>query len=628
MVTAIFVGGFLHPEGHAPYPENAEGVRVISVYPSGVSSLHDRCSICHRHCERLRTHLHIRRAMQIFYELKGGTVHYGREHSVFHGHDEEGITFEEGKLPEWDEDHPVHLIGHSFGGVTARVLHAYLAEGNRFRGHVTSRNWVISVNTISAPLNGSLMVYSLGANVGFAPVVRWGSLGFCIGILAHILGFIDSSIIKSVHDFKLDYWKLSYTREGSFARLLYALGGYCIHSTTDNAAYDMTIHSQLEWSQLLHSIEGTFYSSIVGTTFQNDPSMLSYLIYALRPYFLRTIPRNVVGIDTNKWMETGFDGLLSARTQEFPFLSHLENFDVNGLPDCPSPKVWYVTYLPSDHLGTISDGWNTIMLSIKTFDANFCKSKNTNPRFGKSSLRPPRLIPPPDMQVPRWQLSERPTIQFSIIYSSFVSTFCAAVILLSDSPPLASVTLIPHLSLSIMTQFSTDTVEVISALARLYVIGLSIFGDNTKFLIYGFCVLADGISCLHMSRAYEYCMPLVKILLGTSILLPETWFLEHSRNLPILRVLDVFSLLAKAAWIIRAENPSEPDSLKWELIWFSFVVSTSHFVYCVCSESLPVTMITFYLVFALTRLRDISDAFQVECILNTRRKGLRSRKIA
>ena len=557
--------------------------------------------------------------MQIFYELKGGTVHYGHEHSAFHGHDEEGIAFEKGKLPDWDENHPVHLIGHSFGGVTARALHAYLDQGDRFKGHSTNSRWVISVNTISAPLNGSLMVYSLGANVGFAPVVRWGSPGFCIGILAHLLGFIDSAWIKAIHDFKLDYWKLSRSRPGALRRLLNAFGGFCIHSTTDNAAYDMTLHSQLEWSNTLHSISGTYYSSIVGTTFENEPSILAYLVYTLRPYILRSVPRSVLGIDTSQWMESGFDGLLSARTQEFPFLAHLENFDVSGLPACPSPGVWYVTYLPSDHLSTIADGWDTVMLSITAFEESF-RSQRDNRFAHKSSPRVKKNSCPPDMQIPSWQLSDRPVAHTSLMYLGVVSAMCTVVYNMSESPPLATVTLTPHLVLSIIPKTSTDTVEIFSALVRLGLLGLPVFDFKLTYLLYGLCIIADGLSCLYMPTIYEYSMPILKIVQGAAMIVFNP-FLKVSSQLSVLRLFDIIALIAKASWFIDANSLAGPQSLKWELVWLSFVITSTYLLYSIySSESIQTFGACLFLFIWFTRLRDISDAFQVECLMVSRAK--------
>lgn len=68
------------------------------------------------------------RACQLFYQLKGGRVDYGEAHSRRHEIERFGPTFQ-ALYPEWDEDHPVHLVGHSFGGCTARALQQMLADG-------------------------------------------------------------------------------------------------------------------------------------------------------------------------------------------------------------------------------------------------------------------------------------------------------------------------------------------------------------------------------------------------------------------------------------------------------------------------------------------------------------------
>lgn len=83
----------------------------------------------HNHIANPRGQHGARRACQIFYELKGGTVCYGSEHSRAHGHACHGETYETGSFPEWGEDNPVHFVGHSFGGQTARILQHLVATG-------------------------------------------------------------------------------------------------------------------------------------------------------------------------------------------------------------------------------------------------------------------------------------------------------------------------------------------------------------------------------------------------------------------------------------------------------------------------------------------------------------------
>ena len=63
------------------------------------------------------------RAIEVYYQLKGGQADYGLSHSEKYGliqkpHDKKY----EGLYREWGSDNPVHLIGHSMGGQTARML--------------------------------------------------------------------------------------------------------------------------------------------------------------------------------------------------------------------------------------------------------------------------------------------------------------------------------------------------------------------------------------------------------------------------------------------------------------------------------------------------------------------------
>ena len=68
-------------------------------------------------------------------------VDYGAEHACRCDHARFGRDEGDGAFPEWDESHPIDLVGHSIGGVTARVLQQLLADGAlvRLAPHLCAR---------------------------------------------------------------------------------------------------------------------------------------------------------------------------------------------------------------------------------------------------------------------------------------------------------------------------------------------------------------------------------------------------------------------------------------------------------------------------------------------------------
>ena len=127
---------------------------------------------------------------------------------------------------------------------------------------------------------------------------------YFVFILAYL--FINTYMLLSV---VIAYWSLSRKNLGSGLRLFLALLGCCVHTTTDNSAYDMTIHSQVYWSQYSTTMPNTYYLSIIGTTYAHA-SWVAYLTYALPNLLYRSLPRSVCGIDTSQWCRRGYDGLL------------------------------------------------------------------------------------------------------------------------------------------------------------------------------------------------------------------------------------------------------------------------------------------------------------------------------
>lgn len=119
------------------------------------------------------------RAADLYAQIKGGCVDYGKAHVRDHGLPGQ-VQKPPGKCwaanprdnpqnyplalyPAWDAEHPIHLIGHSMGGTTIRALVELLehgsdqdqGDGDLFKGGKVG--WIRSVTTISAPHNGTTL---------------------------------------------------------------------------------------------------------------------------------------------------------------------------------------------------------------------------------------------------------------------------------------------------------------------------------------------------------------------------------------------------------------------------------------------------------------------------------------
>ena len=56
------------------------------------------------------------RAIETYYQLKGGQVDYGKKHSETYGLIQKPKNKNwEGLYPKWNSDNPIHIIGHSLG---------------------------------------------------------------------------------------------------------------------------------------------------------------------------------------------------------------------------------------------------------------------------------------------------------------------------------------------------------------------------------------------------------------------------------------------------------------------------------------------------------------------------------
>jgi triacylglycerol lipase len=94
----------------------------------------------------------------------------------------------------------VHLISHSMGGQTARMLVQLLAANGApsdpgLFSYGVSTSWVKSVATIASPNDGTTLAYRV---VDWVPVAQQ--------LVAGIAGIAGATGANKIYDFKLDQW--------------------------------------------------------------------------------------------------------------------------------------------------------------------------------------------------------------------------------------------------------------------------------------------------------------------------------------------------------------------------------------------------------------------------------------
>ena len=196
-------------------------------------------------------------AVEAYYQIKGGQVDYGKRHSTQYGIIQKPSSKKwPGLYPEWDADHPIHIIGHSMGGQTARRLQ-YLLENEIYIDSARTipessdllgqkyQAWIRSITTMSSPHNGTTLSDIVNNSVPF--------LQDFIG-LAAVIG-------NRFYSFDLEQWAFKRNDEESWSRYFTRIRSHPAWGTKNFCSWDVSLEGARELNTVAVANENIFYFS-------------------------------------------------------------------------------------------------------------------------------------------------------------------------------------------------------------------------------------------------------------------------------------------------------------------------------------------------------------------------------
>eukprot|EP00940_MAST-03C_sp_MAST-3C-sp2_P003062 g3062.t1 len=267
------------------------------------------------------------RACELFYQIKGGVVDYGKDHSEKYGHARYGRKFE-GKYPEWSSKKPLHFIGHSMGGTTVRYLQHLLEEKYFPEYPDSSASWIRSLSCVSSPHNGSLFVDFLGFRENDNKTIRPFSLLHLAVAIVSICDWFGIFKLFSV-DFRHEHFgfrKMGFralVRAVLFAEHpLVASGDWCVPDLSLTGAAKLNAKGTYKTTYYFSYVTRQTDRRLVTNHHWPSPQMhwlvmwISACVGAWEPQWAADEPLQTQAINASEWWEN--DGVVSVYSQSYP----------------------------------------------------------------------------------------------------------------------------------------------------------------------------------------------------------------------------------------------------------------------------------------------------------------------
>ncbi|HIM73978.1 MAG TPA: lipase [Candidatus Marinimicrobia bacterium] len=206
------------------------------------------------------------RAVELYYQIKGGQVDYGKTHSELFGLVRKPVGKKyTGLYPEWDNEHPVHLIGHSMGGQTVRMLEYLLrstivdSSGMKEESKLMGRSnlgWIKSITSISTPHNGTTLSDIVTTAIPF--------LQDFIAVAA-VVG-------NSFYSFDLEHWGFKMGKDELWSNYFRRMRKHPAWGTKNIVAWDASVEGARQMNTFCIANPDIYYFSYVTSSTVLDSS--------------------------------------------------------------------------------------------------------------------------------------------------------------------------------------------------------------------------------------------------------------------------------------------------------------------------------------------------------------------
>ena len=292
------------------------------------------------------------RACELYARLTGTRVDYGAVHSARVHHRRYGRTYKTPLFEGWGPEKKVHLVGHSFGGNTIRLLVHLLTYGDPHEQAGTDEkelsglfaggkeDWVQSVVTLCSPHNGTYC-FEACSKYKMMPMLR--------AIIYNGAGILGRTPAEGkIVDYHLEQYGMSDTPGEADAFPLYRAKRQYMKNH-DNVEYDMSAEGAEKFNRITEISPNVYYFSYAFNAVTREgarekASGADFRLMKATSAMMRRYSRSI-GADESEMRN---DGLVQVSSALHPNDEPFTEYDSEAV----QPGVWQVMPLQVGDHGT------------------------------------------------------------------------------------------------------------------------------------------------------------------------------------------------------------------------------------------------------------------------------------